>query len=406
MQIKTVDSRADWRDFHRVPRYIYRRDPLYIAPIQGDIENIFNPATNKTYQNGQARQWVLYDDRKKPIGRIAAFIDHQRNQERDYPVGGIGFFECVNDDEAAGLLFDMAEQYLRREGMDAIDGPINFGERDKFWGLLSRGWYPPLYQEYYHPTYYRAFFESRGYQPFEQVLSFYGSHRDFPIERQAVIAERLRDRHNITYRNLQVDQLPREAAIFSRVYNETFENFPYFKAIQPPQVEDMLKQMKPILDPRIINFAFDGDRPVGFTALIPEINQFLTHANGKLNLWTLPRFLWKLRTTRQQMVKGVAFGIHPDYQRIGVFAGLVDHLYYLDDQVNPKKYYAVVLATIRGQNAMMVRSMLGLGLKIQRVHIAYRKMLNPDLPFEPLRFTKVDDVPMGEVPGEEVYPTK
>ncbi|RME96578.1 MAG: GNAT family N-acetyltransferase, partial [Bacteroidetes bacterium] len=104
-QIKEVGVTASWRDFHRVPHDIYQNDPHWIAPLESDIEKVFSAQSNKTYVPGMAKLWVLFDEQGKGIGRIAAFIDAQRNEKKGTKLGGIGFFECVNDPTAAAELF-------------------------------------------------------------------------------------------------------------------------------------------------------------------------------------------------------------------------------------------------------------------------------------------------------------
>ena len=50
-----------------------------------------------------------------------------------------------------------------QKGMEAMDGPINFGERDRWWGLITEGFTPPLYCMNYNPPYYIALFENYGF---------------------------------------------------------------------------------------------------------------------------------------------------------------------------------------------------------------------------------------------------
>ena len=47
--------------------------------------------------------------------------------------------------------------------MEAMDGPINFGERDKFWGLLIEGFSEPLYAMNYNAPYYKELFEKTSF---------------------------------------------------------------------------------------------------------------------------------------------------------------------------------------------------------------------------------------------------
>ncbi|PSR13404.1 MAG: hypothetical protein DA408_17460 [Bacteroidetes bacterium] len=405
MQLKEVTTPADWKAFHQVPHYIYARDPHWIAPLQGDVENVFNADKNKALESGQAKQWVLYNDAGRAIGRIAAFIDARRNAQRDRREGGIGFFECVNDAAAANRLFDEAEAFLLRAGMDTIHAPVNFGERDKFWGLLIKGWHPPLYHENYHPPYYRAFLDQRGYLPMEQIFTFGGQVEDIAYQRLTTIADRVRERYHVQSRSIRINDLRGEGEYLAQVYNEAFASMPHFKPLEGVQLYKMLKQLKPVMDPLLTCIAFADGKPVGFCALMPDINLSLKFAKGQLKWWKMPRFFFNLKMSKPKLVKGVAFGIHPEYQRKGVFSEMVDFLATVDDGANPKKYDALGLATIRGGNyAMLNSAKAALNVYVERVHLSFVKLFG-DAVYEPYETSDVEDVAMGTVPDVSIYPT-
>src|SRR5690606_29466640 len=106
-------------------------------------------------------------------GRIAAFLNRKyRNRGDEVKVGGIGFFDCINDHDAASLLFDVARHWLLARGAEAMDGPINCGERDRWWGLLVDGFTPPVYGMNYNPPYYRDLFEEYGFKKYYNQLCY------------------------------------------------------------------------------------------------------------------------------------------------------------------------------------------------------------------------------------------
>ncbi len=126
----------------RFPKSSIRDEGTWVCPLDKEIESIFDPKKNVYFKHGEATRWILKDDQGELNGRVAAFIDHNTAQKHDQPTGGMGFFECINDQEAANLLFDTAREWLKERGMEAMDGPINFGETDKYWGLAG-GWFHP-----------------------------------------------------------------------------------------------------------------------------------------------------------------------------------------------------------------------------------------------------------------------
>ncbi len=386
MKITEIKTKQDWPLFHQVLDRVYQDDPNYIHPLRHEVQQVFSPDHNKAFQHGEARCFVLLNDQNQPIGRIAAFIDHKRNEALTNKTGGIGFFECINDIAAAELLFDTAEQYLKEKNIALVDGPVNFGERDRFWGLLVKGDDPPLYQENYQPAYYQAFFLKRGYIPFEQILTYKGASKKIPFQRLAAIAKRLYDRHPVEVRPLDYKDIDGFSKDFSIVYNAAFKKYPHFKPIEPEQVKVIMQEAKPIADPSIACIAYYEGHPAGFIALYPDINPFLKHAKGKLNWWTIPIFLWKSRFAKTKTAKGMGFGIHPEFQSKGIFALLVD---YLCSPENLRKYPYMCLAQIRTHNHD-IRSMYAkLEVDIDRVHVAYRKALEPGVEIEPFEFIEV-----------------
>src|SRR5690606_11360416 len=91
------------RAFLELPLTIYRNDPHWIRPLDKDIEKVFDPEANKFFRHGVCKRWLLSDESGQVIGRIAAFINKKYKQSQ--PTGGIGFFECIDDQKAAHALF-------------------------------------------------------------------------------------------------------------------------------------------------------------------------------------------------------------------------------------------------------------------------------------------------------------
>ena len=203
MKITEVNPNdKNWRHFLRVSHRVYQNFPNWICPLNHDILEVFNPKINPAFTDGEAKSWVLYDDDGQPAGRIAAFIDHGRNRKLSNPIGGIGFFECIPDGTYAHALFETATAYLKAFGVDLIEGPVNFGERDKFWGLLANSFdQMPLYHENYNPPYYLDFWLKEGFMPFEQILTLKGQVSRVQGDRMERIAQRVKSRYRAEVRN-------------------------------------------------------------------------------------------------------------------------------------------------------------------------------------------------------------
>lgn len=393
---------TDFRDFHAVLDEVYCGNPQYVYPLRSDVESILSEK-NSAFTGDNLRRWVVLEEGRRPVGRIAAFVDESRKEELPLPVGGIGFFEAIESDEVAGLLFDAAEDWLRSRGMEAVDGPINFGERDKFWGLLVRGWYRPIYQETYNPPYYQRMFEERGYQPHEQCLTMRGVVAEFPGDRLAGLAGRVREKYGLYTRQINKGNLAQSAEDFARAYNSAFNHWPYFKPLTGADILPTFQQMKPIMDPHLTCLAYNkDDEPIGLAGLIPDINCFMKGVDGKMDWKGLPRFLWRLKFQKQpRNCKGIAFGIVDKFQRMGVYPLMVDAMFQSGNRHTSRTYRYVDMATIRGHNDVMVKTCRQMNTDIHRVHLAYRKALVEGTTWESFAQMDVGEVAMGEYGAKE-----
>ena len=209
MQIVEVVTKQDKKDFIDFPKKLYRNDPCWVCPLDSSVESLFDPAVNHTFRHGMAIRWILKDDSGTTIGRVAAFIDNVRSAANNQPTGGIGFFEVIESRDAAFLLFETARLWLKDHGMEAMDGPVNFGENDTNWGLLVEGFMQQAFGMPYNKKYYRAFFEEFGFKKYFEQYSYHRTIRgnnneivQFP-ERIMKIASWLAKRPGYTFQHFE-----------------------------------------------------------------------------------------------------------------------------------------------------------------------------------------------------------
>ena len=266
MRAVFVEDKKMIDEFHRVPDIIYANDANYIAHIRQDIEKIFDPSKNKLFKDGKASRWVYYDEKGQKIGRLAAFVNPKTAHTEKQPTGGIGFFESSNDEKVAHAIFDTGKNWLEEQGMEAMDGPVNFGERNQFWGCLTKNFTDMnSYAMNYNPEHYPAFFESYGFKTyFEQFL--YSRPVYQPVEEVFVRkVERLMNEQNITEKNSVGMTLDQIADNFLTGYNGAWGGHDNFKIMERKQALKIVNSMKPVMDLKFVIFAFDREYlPIGF----------------------------------------------------------------------------------------------------------------------------------------------
>ncbi|MGZ5303923.1 MAG: GNAT family N-acetyltransferase, partial [Bacteroidia bacterium] len=264
MQVKKVESQKEKKQFLEVVYGIYKDYKNWIAPLEKDIESVFDPAKNPVFSHGEAERWILLDDNKKAIGRVAAFINHKAVEAMEFPVGGMGFFECIDNEKAAFMLFETCKQWLVSKGMKGMDGPINFGERDRFWGLLAEGFTPPSYMENYNPPYYKKHFEAYGFQLYFEQFTYRIASVKFEMGRLEKIARWVLRKPDYTFGHLQLSQMQKFCHDFVTIYNAAWQKFENFKPVTESDIMAIFKDMKPIIIPEYIWFAYVEGKPAAF----------------------------------------------------------------------------------------------------------------------------------------------
>jgi GNAT superfamily N-acetyltransferase len=386
MQIIEVKETADRKEFIRFPKELYSEDHDWIAPLDTEVEAVFDPVENKTFKHGEATRWLLKDGKQKTIGRIAAFIDHRRSQANNQPTGGIGYFEVIDDKEAAFRLFDTAKVWLASKGMEAMDGPINFGENDNNWGLLVEGFMQQVYWMPYNKKYYKHFFEEYGFKKYFEQYSYHVTVRDqnnqikeFPL-RMMKIATWLSKRPGYSFRHFEFRYKSRYVNDLVEIYNSAWSVFKEdFTPLDPSIFDLLITKVRAFIDEELIWFAYYYDRPIAFFILYPDLNQIIKHFNGKLHLWNKFRFLYFKYTHKMTWMRAVAGGVHPSYQNSGIESAIFQQLY---NVFKSKRWYRELeLSWVGDFNPKMIAIYEALGATKTKTHLTYRYMINKELHF-------------------------
>lgn len=324
MHLIEVTTPALERAFLKTNALINQNNPHYIRPLDKDVRDVFDKKKNKAFRFGTAVRWILKNEQGDLIGRIAAFTNKKyKNKGDDVPVGGIGFFDCINSQEAANLLFDRAKAWLAQQGMQAMDGPINFGERDRWWGVVVQGFQEPLYGMNYNPPYYQQLFEKYGFQVFFNQICL-------GMEAKKPLSEKIWARHALYENNpdfkaryIDKTQLEKFAGDFATVYNKAWAGHGGLKELRREQVLLLFKRMKPVMDERIVWFTYHKEEPIAIFVNLPDLNQWFKHLHGKFDLLHKLKFLWIKRTKPCKKLTGIVFGIVPEFQGKGIDAFMI-----------------------------------------------------------------------------------
>ncbi len=384
MNIIEVNSKKDKKDFIQIACLIYKNEKNWIRPLDKDINSVFDPKTNKAFRKGDVKRWILKNN-NETIGRIAAFYSSKNDKEK-LRVGGCGFFECIDDKDAAKMLFDTAKNWLEKNGYNSMDGPINFGERDKWWGCLVEGFdIDPNYLQNYGKAYYQKLFENYGFQLLFRQLTFLKKVRTPLSEKLSLKAERALRDPNYNFKTLEKRNIQKYIRDFTKIYNDAWSKYPGVSKLELSQAKLLFAQLKPILDEKILWFAYHNNDPVGFFISIPEMNQIFRHVNGKLDLFGKLKTFYhlKIKKSCKKMV-GLVFGIVPKHQGKGVDGALI--MASRETIQEKLAYEDLELNWIPDFNKSMIRVAEQVQVKLGKIHHTYRYNFDRSIPVE--RITK------------------
>lgn len=378
MKVIEVTNSREIRQFLDLPKKIYRNYPNWIQPLDKDVEAVFNPKTNKAFKRGKCKRWLLLNDENVCIGRVATFVNKKYKQEQ--PTGGIGFFEIIEDKEAAFFLLDFCKKWLQNEGMEAMDGPINFGERDQWWGLLTKGYHEPLYRMNYNPPYYVEFFEAYGFQVYFNQLCF-------GMKVELNFQDKFYERHqeisknpNIRADHVKKNNLKKYARDFAYIYNKAWAQHGEGKTLDERVAIKLFQSMKPVLDENICWMVYDQDEPVACWINLPDLNFYFKRLNGKFSLFHKLKFLWLKRTLPCPKFTGIVFGVIPKWQKKGM-----DYYMIVESTkqfVPTTSYQDYEMQWIGDFNPKMLNVAKSLGAEVTRELATYRYLFDRNKEFK------------------------
>lgn len=396
---EVVTARDD-RDFHEFPKRIYKGNKYWVCPTTKDIQKIFDPQKNPLFKGGEAIRWVVRDEKGLIVGRIGAFYNLDKSALEAQPTGGCGFFEAIDSKEVAHMLFDASRDWLKERGMEAMDGPINFGQRDTWWGLLVRGFdYQPIYETPYNLPYYQELFESYGFQNyFNQNTYLWDCANSAVNDWVYARAKRLHETPGYTFRTINMKDLAGEAEKFRTIYNKAWALFDGVPEISYNEAQKIMNTLKPIIDPDLIYFAYLNDAPIGFYIMVPDLNCIMGKFNGKFGWWQKLQLMWDLKVAKScDRIFGIIFGVVPELRGKGIESGLMAAI--LDQYIHTprNKYKTMELAWIGDFNPVMNRMIVNyVGATQHKMHTTYRYLFDREK-----EFTRCPRVGMKKAPAAE-----
>jgi GNAT superfamily N-acetyltransferase len=366
--ITTVETPKDRQAFLRFPETLYAGDPNFVCPLRIERRDFFDPKKNPFFDNSEVRLFLARKN-GRVVGRVTAHVYFSHNRVHNEKTGFFGFFDCENDYAVAKALWDAAGAWLKERGMERMRGPANFTTNHEIGFVIDEFAAPPVVMMTYNPPYYLAFAEKYG---MAKAMNFFAYliTDEIPFDpRSARLIERIRRRSHATIRALDMSRFDEEVENVKRVYNSAWLPNWGFVPMNDAEFRHMAKELKQIVDPRIVLFAEVDGKAVGFSLSLPDINQALVHLHGRLFPFGLVKLLWLLKVKKVcTRARVMVMGILPEYQKRGIDT-LLHHETYM--RGTAAGYHEGEMSWILESNTQMNAVAHNLGARLYRTYRMY-----------------------------------
>ncbi len=376
--IKPVKTREDRKAFLSFPWTVYKDDPYWVPPLINERMHFTDPEKNPFFEHSEAQLYTaLRGD--EIVGTIAAFVNRRHNEYQNENIAFFGFFEVLEDYEAAEALFKTAEGWAKERGFSALRGPAQWNTNDEC-GLLVDGFNDrPRILMTYNPAYYVDYIEKLGYKYARDLWAYMVSVKDFMEiigERLDKLTTKILERKNITIRNLDMKKYDEEVKKVKVLYNNAWAKNWGFVPMTDGEFDQLADDLKAIIDPDMVFVAEKDGKTVGFSITLPDVNEPLHLAYPTPNT---PEWLamiklvwhWKIRK-KVSWVRVLVLGVIPEYRKLGI-----DALFYYKSAraALGKGMKMGEMSWILDNNDKMNRPIIAMGGEVYKTYRFYEKPL-------------------------------
>ncbi len=321
VRIVEVHSKKDLKDFITFPWKVYKNDPCWVPPLLSEEKKLLSPRRNPFWDHASKALFLAFRE-GEAVGRIAAIRDENYIDCHREQTGYFGFFECLNDPEAAQFLISAARDWLMARGLTKMLGPMNPTINETCGFLLEGYGSPPKLLMPYNPPYYHTLLEGCGLFKAKDLLAYRIPVPEEMNPRLVKLSDVLRKK-GLNVRRIRMKDFDNELKIVREIFNSAWKNNWGFVPITEAEVEHMARNLKPLIVPELALFAEYRGEPAGFYLVLPDYNQVIKKMNGK----TGPRQILQFLLGRKKItdLRLMIAGIKEEYQKKGL-----DALFYLE----------------------------------------------------------------------------
>ena len=376
LTINIVKDPNELMTFISFPWAVYKGDAYWVPPLISERKEFLDKEKSPFFKHAKGDFFIARRG-DKVVGTIAAFTNELYNEFQETNDGWFGFFEVLEDPEAAEALLSTAVEWSKTAGHDSVIGPAQFSTNDEL-GLLIDGFNDrPRILMTYNPPRYQKYIENSGFEKAMDLWAYSLSLAHFKEnmpEKLIRVTEKIRTRKNFRIRSVNMKKFDEEVEKVKKIYNNSWDRNWGFVPFTDPEIDRLAASLKPILDPSVVFFVELDGEAIGFGLSLPDLNQPLHLAYPKpttLEALTMVKMAWHWKVRRKvDWLRVFALGVLPEYRGTGV-----DALIYMETAKAAlrKGYKWAEMSWILENNEMINRTSQLLGGKIYKTYRMYQK---------------------------------
>lgn len=363
-----IRSNSQARRFMRIPFRLYEGHPQWVPPLLIDVRMQINPDKHPFYEHSEGEFFIAVRD-GRDVGRIVALENRRYNQHHDKRQAQFYLFECEDDQESAGRLFEAVFEWAKKRGLDYVVGPKGFSPFDGY-GIQVEGfeYRQMMTMMNYNYPYYPCLLEKIGFTKEVDFVSCYLSSQEFRMpERVHRISERVQKRGELKVQRFEKKRdLKNWAKRIGEAYNQTFVNNWEYYPLTDNEIKYVLDTLLQVADPRLVKIITHNEMVVGFLLAFPDLSAALQRARGRLLPFGIFDLLLEMRRTKWVSLNGM--GILPEFQGRGGNALMYSEM---EKTIRGKQFVDAELTQVAETAVQMRSDLMNVGAKPYKNHRVY-----------------------------------
>jgi GNAT superfamily N-acetyltransferase len=365
-----LGNRRQLKAFIKFPWRIYRNNPHWVPPLILDQLQFFTPLKNPYFSHSTAQLFMAFRG-DEPVGRISVHENNQHIRVHKDGVGFFGFFECIEDQAVANALFDVASAWLWERGLKTMRGPVSFSVNHEVGLLLDAFDEPPLIRMTYNPPYYAGLIEGYGLQKIQDLYAYVMFESEEMPEWLHAFSDLVLEDPKLVIRTVDSRDFKNEMERIKKIYAEAWSENWGAVPLTEKEFDRIVGEFRMIYDRDLFFIAeYDGE-PAGMSLVLPDMNQALKKANGRLFPLGLLKILWyrrKINAWRMPIL-----GVRQEHRMRGIEVALCCRTY--DVAKRNRNYRKGEMSWVLESNTAANAVLKKLGARRSKTYRIYEKPL-------------------------------